>query len=138
MLQAMYTFCSIISQYDCIYLAGAHPLQGSSTSWWLPPWESVWCNVQLSPAVAQLLPCDCGQTPVGGGGGGGGREGGRGREGGKNCAYDTEVANCTHTTHIKQLVVWFTFSEEWFEPEREKVVELDYIAHSQVPVAHES
>ena len=45
--------------------------------------------MQLSPAVAQLLPCDCGQTPVGGEGGGkegegGGKEGGReGKEGGK-------------------------------------------------------
>lgn len=43
--------------------------------------------------------------------------------------HGTEVAKCTHTTHIKQLVVRFTFSEEWFEPEREKVVELDYIPH---------
>ena len=43
--------------------------------------------MQLLPAAAQLLPCDCGQTPVGGEGGGkeGGREeGGEGRrEGGK-------------------------------------------------------
>lgn len=63
------------------------------------------------------------------------REGGRREEGrqGKwreaRIVHGTEVAKCTHTTHIKQLVVWFTFSEEWLEPEREKVVKLDYIAH---------
>ena len=66
---------------------------------------------------------------------GGRREGGMREEGrqGKwreaRIVHGTEVAKCTHTTHIKQLVVWFTFSEEWLEPEREKVVKLDYIAH---------